>query len=133
MIEAAQTDIATLSKFVTLQPRPVEAKWSVTRIGAEGGFGPTDTALWAVLRYSPANAAAVARALEAGETLPSATVAPPPAWLLADVDLARFRRGGEYVFERSVSAGKPFASDLYATGFALTLPDDRVLIHFSSR
>jgi hypothetical protein len=49
------------------------------------------------------------------------------------VDLARYRRGSEYVFDGAVSAGGSFASDLYANGFAMALPDGRVLIRFSSQ
>ena len=63
MVEEPQTDIATLRKFVTLQPSPVDAKWSVDKIGTDGGLGPSDTTLWAVVRYSDADFAAVSRAL----------------------------------------------------------------------
>ena len=133
MIDEAQTDIATLRRFVTLRPVPVEAKWSVATIGKDAVFGPTDTALWAVVRYADADYAAIARALKAEEPLRPVTVGAPPAWLLADVDLARFRHGPDYVFDGPVFAGKPFASDLYATGFAMILPDHRVLIRFSSQ
>jgi hypothetical protein len=133
MIEDARNDVATLQKLVTLQPVPVEAKWSLDPIGKDDGFGPTDRALWAVVRYSEGDAPAVARALEAAPATQPVTVTAPPAWLLGDVDLARYRRGEEYVFDRSVSDGRPFASDLYSTGFAMMLPDRRVLIHFSSR
>ena len=133
MIDVAQTDIATLRKFVTLDPVPVEAKWSVSKIGADDDFGPTDTALWAVVRYADADLPAVSQALKAEPAPRAAPMGSPPAWLLADVDLARFRRGPDHVFEGAVSSAKPFASDLYSTGFALVLPDRRVLIHFSSR
>jgi hypothetical protein len=131
MVERAQTDIATLGKFVTLRSLPVEAKWSVTTIGKDDMFGPTDTTLWALVRYSPADFASVARALEADRAPQPVTVAALPAWLAAEVDLAQFRRGSDHVFEGS--AGKPYASGVYSTGFALALPDQRVLIHFSSR
>lgn len=133
MFNGAQTDITTLGKFVTLQPAPIEATWSVTTIGKDDVFGPTDTELWAVLRYSDADFAVVSRALKADEALRPVTEDAPPAWLLADVDLTRFRHGSGYVFEGHVSTGRPFASDLYTTGFALILPDHRVLIRFSSR
>lgn len=132
MVEEPQTDIATLRKFVTLQPSPVDAKWSVDKIGTDAGLGPSDTTLWAVVRYSDADFAAVSRALTADGAPRPITVGAPPAWVLADVDLVRFRRGSDYVFEQPVSTGKPFASDLYSTGFALILPDHRILIHFSS-
>ena len=131
--DAAQTDIGTLRKFVTLQPAPIDAKWSVSTIGSDAVPGPSDTALWAVLRYAEADFATVARALEDGETLPSVTVGAPPAWLLADVDLVQYRQEPNYVIAGPVSAGTPFASDLYTTGFALVLPDQRVLIRFSSQ
>jgi hypothetical protein len=130
--EAMQTDIALLGKFVTLQPAPAEAKWSVTTIGTEGGLGPTDNALWAVLRYSEADFATISRALKADASQPQITINAPPAWLLAEAALTRFRQGADYVFEGPVSTGKPFASDLYTLGFALILPGGRVLIHFSS-
>ena len=133
MFDGAQSDIATLRKFVTLEPAPVEAKWSVSTIGEDDDFGPTDTALWAVVRYSDADFAAVSQALKAGPALRAPPVGSPPAWLLADVDLSRFRRGSDHVFDGPVSAGGPFASKLYSNGFALALPDRRVLIHFSSR
>lgn len=133
MTDAAQTDIATLRKFVTLQPAPVEACWSVSKRGTDAVPGPSDTALWAVVRYADADFATVARALETGEKLPSVTIGAPPAWLLADADLGRYQRGSGYVIEGPVSAGTPFASDLYSAGFALVLPDRRVLIHFSSQ
>ena len=131
MSEAKQTDIATLRKLITLQPLPVDAKWSVTTIG-DGVLGPSDNDLWAVVRYSDADFAVISRALKASEVPEPVTEDAPPAWLLADVDLARFRHGSEYVFG-PVSDGKPFASRVYSTGFALVLPDHRVLIHFSSR
>ena len=127
-----QTDIALLGKFVTLHPAQAEAKWSVTPIGTEGGLGPTDNALWAVLRYSEADLATISRALKTDASLPQITLSAPPAWLLAEVDLSRFQRGTDYVLEGPVSDGMPFASSLYTTGFALLLPDNRVLIHFSS-
>ncbi|MEH3041452.1 MAG: hypothetical protein PGN21_15490 [Sphingomonas paucimobilis] len=133
MVEDARNDVATLQKLVTLQPVPVEARWSLDPIGKDNGFGPTDRALWAVVRYSAADAATIARALEAAPATPPVTVAAPPAWLLADVDLGRYRGGEDYVFDGAVSNGRPFASSLYSTGFAMTLPDRRVLIHFSSR
>ena len=133
MFDGPQTDITTLRKFVTLQPAPVDAKWSVTTIGADDVLGPSDTALWAVVRYSDADFATVVRALKAGEAPPAATLGDLPAWLSAEVDLARFRRGSDYVFDGSLSTAGPFASALYDTGFALVLPDRRVLIHFSSR
>lgn len=133
MVDGAQTDIATLRKFVTLQPEPAEAKWAVTKLGKNDDFGPSDTSLWAVVRYDDADFAVISRAL-AGDAAPQpVTIGAPPAWLLADVDLARYRRGSDYVFDGPVSAAKPFASNLYSTGFALPLPDNRVLIHFSSR
>ncbi|MFV0624674.1 hypothetical protein ACBY01_11800 [Sphingomonas sp. ac-8] len=128
-----QTDVATLGKFVTLRLVPVWAKWSVTTIGKDERFGTTDTMLWAVVRYSDADVAAVSRALQADAASRPVTMGAPPAWLLADVDLTRFRHGSDYVIEKSVSVGRPFASDLYATGFALMLPDHRVLIRFSSQ
>lgn len=131
MFETAQTDIATLRKFVTLQPTPVEAKWSVTTIG-DGMFGPSDTELWAVVRYSDADFATVSHALRADEAPGPVTLGTMPAWLIADVDLARFRRGSDYVVGGPVSTGRPFASNLYDSGFAMMLPDHRVLIHFSS-
>ncbi len=133
MVADVRNDVATLQKLVKLQPVPVEARWSLDPVGKDGGFGPTDRALWAVVRYSEADAATIARALEAAPATQPVTVSAPPAWLLADVDLARYRRGDDYVFDRSVSDGKPFASELYATGFAMMLPERRVLIHFSSR
>ncbi len=133
MFAGAQTDIATLRKFVTLKPAPVAAKWSVTTIGTDAVLGPSDTELWAVVRYSDADFATVSRALKADEALRPATEGAPPAWLLADVDLTRFRHGSDYVFEGSAFDGRPFASDLYQTGFALVLPDHRVLIYFSSQ
>ena len=132
MFDGAQSDIATLRKFVTLEPAPVEAKWSVSTIGEDDDFGPTDTALWAVVRYSDADFAAVSQALKAGPALRAPPVGSPPAWLLADVDLSRFRRGSDHVFE-DVATAEPFASDIYSTGFALVLSDGRVLLHFSSR
>ncbi|MES3151119.1 hypothetical protein [Sphingomonas faeni] len=132
MVEGPQTDIATLRKFVTLQPTPIEAKWSVAKIGTDAVPGPSDTTIWAVVRYSEADFTAVSRALRADDAGRPITVSAPPAWLLADVNLARFRHGSDYVFEHPVSAGRPFASDLYSTGFALILPDHRVLVHFSS-
>lgn len=127
-----QTDIAILAKFVTLHPAPIEAKWSVTPIGTEGGLGPTDNELWAVLRYAEADFATISRALKADETPPQITMNTPPAWLLADVNLTHFGHGMDYVFEGPVSVGAPFASNLYTIGFALILPDSRVLIYFSS-
>lgn len=133
MVEDVRNDVATLQKLVTLQPVPVEARWSLDPIGKDDGFGPTDRALWAVVRYSEADAATITRALAAAPATQPVTVAAPPGWLLADVDLTGYKRGGEYVFDRSVSDGKPFASNLYSTGFAMMLPDRRVLIHFSSR
>lgn len=133
MVEDARNDVATLQKLVKLQPVPVEARWSLDPVGKDDGFGPTDRALWAVVRYSEADAATIARALEATPAPQPVSVDAPPAWLLADVDLARYRRGEDYVFDRSVSDGRPFASNLYATGFAMLLSDRRVLIHFSSR
>lgn len=133
MVEDVRNDIATLQKLVTLQPVPVEARWSLEPVGKDDGFGPTDRTLWAVVRYSDADAATIARALEAAPARQPVTVATPPAWLLADADLFRYRRGDDSVFDGSVSDGKPFASNLYATGFAIMLPDRRVLIHFSSR
>jgi len=133
MFEDVQTDVATLGRLVTLQPVPTDAKWSVAKIGTDDGFGPTDETLWAVVRYSEADAAAMARLLEADRAPKPVTTGAPSAWLLEDVDLARFRHGSDYVFSEPVSRGRPFASDLYNTGFALMLPDRRVLIHFSSR
>jgi hypothetical protein len=133
MVEGARNDVATLRKLVTLQPVPVEARWSLDPVGRDDGFGPTDRALWVVVRYSEGDAAKIARALESAPATQPVTVAAPPAWLLADIDLARHRRGKDYVFDRSVSDGRPFASDLYSTGFAMLLPDRRVLIHFASR
>lgn len=133
MAEDVRNDVATLRKLVTLQPVPVEARWSLDPVGRDDGFGPTDRALWAVVRYSESDAAKIACALEVASATQPVTVAAPPAWLLADIDLARYRRGKDYVFDRSVSDGRPFASDLYATGFAMPLPDRRVLIHFASR
>ena len=133
MFEAAQSDVATLRKFVPLQPAPAEAKWSVTTIGTDAVPGPSDTSLWAVLHYSDADYATVLRALKEKTILQSTAAGSPPAWLLADVDLARFRHGSDYVFDGAVPAAPPFASDLYRNGFALTLPDKRILIHFSSQ
>ena len=132
-VEDPRNDVAALQKLVKLQPVPVDARWSLDPVGTDGGFGPADRALWAVVRYSEADAATIARALEASPAPQPVTVAAPPAWLLADVDLARYKRGEDYVFDRSVSDGRPVASDLYAFGFAMPLPDRRVLIHFSSR
>lgn len=133
IVEDARNDVATLRKLVTLQPMPVEAWWSLDPVGRDDGFGPTDRALWAVLRYSEADAATIARALESAPATQPVTVDAQPAWLLGDVDLVRYKRGEDYVFDRSVSDGRPFASKLYATGFAMPLPDRRVLIYFSSR
>lgn len=133
MVEEARNDVATLQKLVTLRPMPVEARWSLDPIGKEDDFGPTDRALWAVVRYSEADAAAIARALEESPATQPVTVEAPPAWVLADVDLARYKQGEHYTFDRAVSDGRPFASDLYSTGFAMMLPERRVLIHFSSR
>jgi hypothetical protein len=124
--------IATLRKIVTLQPPRVEAKSSVAKIGTDAVLGPSDTTLWAVVRYSDADCAAVSRALQADVALRPITVGAPPAWLLNEVDLARFRQGSDYDFGQPVSACKPFTSDLYSSRFALILPDHRVLIHFSS-
>ncbi|WP_312795670.1 hypothetical protein [Tianweitania sp.] len=131
-VAEVQTDIALLAKFITLHPAPVEAKWSVTPIGTEGGLGPTDNELWAVLRYSEADLAAISHALKTDASLPPITLDAPPAWLLAEVDLSRFKHGADYVFEGPVSPGAPFASNLYTIGFALMLPDERVLIRFGS-
>ncbi len=111
----------------------VEARWSVTTIGTDAVPGPSDTMLWAVVRYSAADFATVTRALKADEALRAVTISAPPAWLLADVDLARFRHESDYVIEGQLSAGTPFVSDLYGAGFALRLADRRVLIHFSSQ
>ncbi len=133
MFETAQTNVVTLGKFVTLSPAPLEAKWSVATIGTDAVPGPSDTMLWAVVRYSEADFATITRALKADGTLRTVTVNAPPAWLLADVDLARFRRGSDYVIEGQLSAGTLFASDLYGSGFALVLPNRRVLIHFSTQ
>lgn len=131
--DGVQTDIATSRKFVTLQPVPVEARWSVTTIGTDAVLGPTDTILWALVRYSDADFAAISQALKAEGALPAGTMGALPAWVLADVDLTLVRHGSDGVFKEPVSAGRPFASSLYANGFALTLPDHRVLIHFSSQ
>lgn len=128
-----QTDVATLRKFVTLQPPPVDAKWSVTTIGTGTSPGPSDTALWAVVRYSDADFATVSRSLKADEVLRPVTLRTAPAWLLAELDPARFQRGSDHVIEGSVSEGGVFASDMYSTGFAMPLSDRRILIHFSSQ
>ena len=133
MFEEAQTDIVTLRKLVTLEPTPVEARWSVATIGQDDDFGPTDSALWAVVRYSSADFTAVSQALAANAAVRPPPMGTPPAWLVADTDLARFRQGSDYVFEGSVAAAGPFASTLYPDGFALVLPDHRVLIRFTSR
>lgn len=85
-----------------------------------------------MLRYSEADFTTIARALKADATLPQVTMNTPPAWLLADADLTRFRHGEDYVFEGPVSPGTAFASALYTIGFALILADRRVLIHFGS-
>ncbi|MFC3219906.1 hypothetical protein ACFOEZ_12820 [Tianweitania populi] len=127
-----QTDIALLGKFITLHPAPLEAKWSITPIGTEGGLGPTDNELWAVLRYSEADLATISRALKAGAALPQVTVDAPPTWLLAEADLSRFKHGTDYVFEGPIFPSAPFTSDVYTIGFALELPDGRVLIHSGS-
>lgn len=132
MVETSRSDIATLGKLVTLRPVPDEATWSVTTLGSDGVPGPADSVLWAVLRYSKTDGAAIARTLEAGATLPPASTDEPPAWLREAVDLTRFRHGAAYVFPKPVSAA-PFASDLYVDGFAMLLPDGRVLIRFGSR
>jgi hypothetical protein len=137
MLDGVKGDVATLGKLVTLTPRPAEAKWSVEKLGSDAVPGPADEVLWAVLRYSDADYAAVSHAIEADRARGPATVAggtgAPPEWLLKEVDLARFRHGNDYQFEGVFSNGKPFTSDLYATGFALMLPDHRVLIRFSTR
>ncbi len=41
MAEDVRNDVATLRKLVTLQPVPVEARWSLAPIGKDDGFGPT--------------------------------------------------------------------------------------------
>lgn len=133
MFEGPQTDVSTLRKFVTLQPAPTEAKWSVARIGTDDVFGPSDTDFWAVMRYSNADFRTISQALEAGETPQAATVGTLPGWVSAEVDLTRFRQGSNYVFDKSLSSAAPFESNIYSTGFAMPLSDRRVLIHFSSR
>ncbi len=132
MFEGKQTDTALLRKFITLQPAPVEADWSVTTIG-DGVFGPSDTEFWAVLRYSDPDFATLSRALKAGEELPPVTLGTAPAWLLAEIDPAQFRHGSDHVFEGPVYDGRPFASKSYSNGFALVLPSNRVLVQFSTQ
>jgi hypothetical protein len=78
MFETAQTDTAILGKLVTLRPAPAAATWSVAKLGSDSVPGPTDSALWAVLRYADADAASVARTLKAEAPLPSVTVSAPP-------------------------------------------------------
>lgn len=137
MVDAVQGDVATLGRLVTLTPKPAEARWSVEKLGSDSVPGPADEVLWAVLRYSDADYATIVRAMEADRANGMATVEAgtggPPEWLLHEVDLARFRHEKTYRFEGSYSNGAPFASNLYATGFALALPDHRVLIRFSTR
>ena len=131
MSERERTNIATLRKFVTLQPVPVDARWSISTIG-DGFLGPSDTRLWAVVRYSDADFTTISHALTSDESQGPVTLDTAPAWLLADPDIAQLRRGTDYVVQGPVSTAKPFASNMYNSGFALVLPGHRVLIHFSS-
>ena len=117
-IVEVRSDVATLGKLVTLRPVPQAARWSVVKRGKDEMFGPADTLLWAVLRYSDADFASVAHALEGGGRVPSN------------------RDRGQHAVSRAEEtwfSAAPFASDLYPTGVAQTLPGRRVLLRLYSR
>ena len=59
------TDVETLEKAVTLPRRPQAVQWRMSPRGVQGGLGPTDTQLLAVLEYPAADAQALLSTLKA--------------------------------------------------------------------
>lgn len=118
IIAEVRSDVAALGKLVTLRPVPLAARWSVAQRGKDEMFGAADTLLSALLRYSDADFASVAHALEGGGRVPSN------------------RDRGQHAVSRAEEtwfSAAPFASDLYPTGVAQTLPGRRVLLRLYSR
>ncbi|RYZ35804.1 MAG: hypothetical protein EOO72_11810 [Myxococcaceae bacterium] len=58
------TDLETLEKNATLPLRPQQVRWRQSLRGVQGGLGPTDTQLLAVLEYSAADAQALLSTLK---------------------------------------------------------------------
>ncbi len=72
-----QTDLDQLARLVDLPRRPLSARWGTRPLGAQGGFGPSDWELVAVLRFAPEDVAALLDACP-----PAGGAADPaPAWL----------------------------------------------------
>ena len=62
-----QTDIQMLSRFIELPVKPERVTFDVRTLGTEGGIGPTDSEVFAVLEYSSSNYAQVLKILKASD------------------------------------------------------------------
>lgn len=72
-----QTDVQLLGRFIKLPLKPERVKFDVRTLGVEGGIGPTDTEVFAVLEYSSSNFDKVIKLIKASA----------PTWESGDYEL----------------------------------------------
>jgi hypothetical protein len=131
MTEKSSTDIAMLAKFIVLDPKPEAVEWSVMEDAAGSGLGPADSAVVALMTYSPADFEKVERSLSAAGGAEGGLMRKAPKWLPGSVTKksAPAADGAIDFGTRAVSA-HAFASSPYSDGFAVTLTDERKVLAY---
>jgi hypothetical protein len=116
------TDLATLAKFILLDPKPQSAQWSVQEGEKGSGLGPTDSAIVALLTYSAADFEMVQKAIAAGGEAGGGLMRSAPKWLPPYASANAASSDGGFDFETRARAAQPFASAPYSMGFTVTYP-----------
>jgi hypothetical protein len=125
------TDLATLAKFIVLDPKPQSAEWSVLEGETGSGLGPTDSAIIALLTYSASDYQAVETFVTTSGGASGGLMRKGPKWLPQSVTQSAMSAVGEgFDFGTRAMSAKPFASPPFSEGFAITYPSERrVLVY----
>lgn len=132
-----QTDVEVLSRFMTLPALPAKAQYGFQQFGTQGGFGPDDSQIVAVIEFSAADAPQVAAVMDGAGPPKSRDryVLQRPDWLAdPQIDGVRVRDGVIEIDPGNASSAAPFFSSPYLDGIAVKLDGARkvlVILHTS--
>lgn len=129
MNEKPGTDLATLEKFIKLDPKPQSSEWSVLEGEKGSGLGPTDSALIALLTYLATDYDSIEKAITAGGEADGGLMRKAPKWLPTLVTQSAMNAVGEgFDFGSRAMSASAFASPPFSEGFAVTYPSERKVL-----
>jgi hypothetical protein len=129
MNDKPDTDLATLTKFIVLDPKPQSVEWSVLEGEKGSGLGPTDSALVALLSYPASDYPNVEKSLTESGSASGGLMRKAPKWLPQSVTQSAKNAVGEgFDFGTRALSANPFASPPFSEGFAVAYPSERKVL-----